>query len=404
MDRRPGSVAVLVLDLDRFKLVNDSLGHAAGDELLAETARRLESAVRGTDTVARLGGDEFAVLTEDIDGVDEAVVISSRLREAVAAPVDLAGGERVVVTASVGIALASSPGQPPDALLWDADAAMYRAKASGRDRWQLYEDGLRAPALDRFRAEGLLRRAIDHGGLRLHYQPIIDLGRGTMTGVEGLVRVQDPDRGLVPPGEFVGVAEETGLIVPLGSWVIAEACRQAARWGAPATGLTVSLNLSARQLEHPGFLGDVAAGIDARGAPPESLCFEITENALLDAAGATLRSLEALRERGVRLAIDDFGTGHSSLTWLRRLPADIVKIDRSFIAGLGTEPGDTAIVRAVIDLGQALGLTTVAEGVETPEQLDALRELGCDGAQGFWLARPGGPEAISALLADGRRW
>ena len=443
--RRPGSVAVLFLDLDRFKVVNDSLGHAVGDDLLVEVARRLERVMRSADTVARLGGDEFVVLAEDVAGVDEALGLARRLRAAIAAPIPVGVGQQVVVTASVGIAL-SAPGTDfdgagdlaadndtadtadtagngngdsadngngtvaatPSSLLWDADVAMYRAKDSGRDRAQLFEDGLRAGSLGRFRSEAMLRHALDHGGLRLHYQPLVDLRTGALCGAEALVRLHHPDRGLIPPAEFIPIAEETGLIVPLGAWVVAEAVAQAAAWRSlqpvDAPPMTVSINLSGRQLSTPGFAVEVGSAIARSGADASHLCFEVTENTLLDAGGASVATLERLKELGVRLAIDDFGTGHSSLTWLRRLPADFLKVDRTFVAGLGTDPGDTAIVRAVLNLGQALGLSTVAEGVETPEQLAALRELGCDWAQGYHLARPGPPEAVTTLLKDGTRW
>jgi diguanylate cyclase (GGDEF)-like protein len=418
--RRPGSVAVLFLDLDRFKVLNDSLGHAVGDELLVEVARRLERVMRSADTVARLGGDEFVVLAEDVASIDEALALARRLREAVAAPIGVGAGQRVVVTASVGIAMSAPGGEDGDApassvvaatpssLLWDADVAMYRAKDSGRDRVQLFEDGLRAGSLGRFRSETMLRRALDHDGLRLHYQPLVDLTTGALAGAEGLVRLEDPERGLIPPAEFIPVAEETGLVVPLGAWVTAEAAAQAAAWQAlqpvDAAPMVVSINLSGRQLSAPGFAVEVGAAIARSGADPSHLCFEVTENTLLDTAGGSVDTLEDLKGLGVRLAIDDFGTGHSSLTWLRRIPADFLKVDRTFVAGLGTHPGDTAIVRAVLDLGQALGLTTVAEGVETPEQLAALRELGCDWAQGFHLAHPGPAEAVTRLLKEATRW
>ena len=422
--RRPGSVAVLFLDLDRFKVVNDSLGHAVGDDLLVEVARRLERVMRSADTVARLGGDEFVVVAEDVAGVDEALGLARRLRQAIAAPVPVGAGQHIVITASVGMALSASGAHPdgdaddgeapvpmaatPSSLLWDADVAMYRAKDSGRDRTQLFEDGLRAGSLGRFRSEAMLRHALDHDGLRLHYQPLVDLTTGALAGAEALVRLEDPDRGLIPPAEFIPVAEETGLVVPLGAWVVAEAAAQAATWRAlqpvDAPPMTVSVNLSGRQLSTPGFAVEVGAAIARSGADASHLCFEITENTLLDADGGRVATLLRLKDLGVRLAIDDFGTGHSSLTWLRRLPADFLKVDRTFVAGLGTDPGDTAIVRAVLDLGAALGLTTVAEGVETLEQLVALRDLGCDWAQGYHLARPGPAETTTKLLEEGTRW
>jgi diguanylate cyclase (GGDEF)-like protein len=416
--RRPGSVAVLFLDLDRFKVVNDSLGHAVGDDLLVEVARRLERVMRSADTVARLGGDEFVVLAEDVAGIDEALTLARRLRQAIAAPIPVGSGQQVVVTASIGIALSTpgtdgaggSPGAAatPSSLLWDADVAMYRAKDTGRDRAHLFEDGLRAGSIGRFRSEAMLRHALDHDGLRLHYQPLVNLTTGALAGAEALVRLHHPDRGLIPPAEFIPVAEETGLVVPLGAWVVAEAAAQAAAWQAlqplDAPPMTVSVNLSGRQLTTPGFAVEVGAAIARSGADASHLCFEVTENTLLDASGSGVATLERLKELGVRLAIDDFGTGHSSLTWLRRLPADFLKVDRTFVAGLGTDPGDTAIVRAVLDLGEALGLTTIAEGVETAEQLETLRNLGCRWAQGFHLARPGPPEAVTTMIKNDTRW
>jgi diguanylate cyclase (GGDEF)-like protein len=410
--RRPGSVAVLFLDVDRFKVVNDSLGHAIGDDLLVEVARRLEGVMRSADTVARLGGDEFVVLVEDVATVDEALALARRLRAAIASPVTLAAGQRIVVTASVGVAVSTASADgvaaTPSSLLWDADVAMYRAKDAGRDCIQLFEDGLRADNVGRFRAEAMLRHALDHDGLRLYYQPLVDLSTGALAGAEALVRLHDPERGLILPGEFIPVAEETGLVVPLGAWVVAEAAGQAAAWRAlqppEAPPMTVSINLSGRQLRTPGFAVEVGAAIARSGADASHLCFEVTENTLLDAGGGSVETLEDLKALGVRLAIDDFGTGHSSLTWLRRLPADFLKVDKMFVAGLGTNADDTAIVRAVVDLGRALGLTTVGEGVETVEQLAALRALGCDWAQGFHLAHPGPPEAVTRLLKDGTRW
>jgi diguanylate cyclase (GGDEF)-like protein len=409
--RRPGSVAVLFLDLDRFKVVNDSLGHAAGDDLLVQVARRLERVMRSADMVARLGGDEFVVLAEDVASVDEAFTLAQRLRDAIAVPLPVGAGQHVIVTASVGIALsAPEAGSPtsPSSLLWDADIAMYRAKDAGRDQIQLFEDGLRADSVGRFRSEAMLRHALDHDGLRLHYQPLVDLRTGTLAGAEALVRLEDRDGRLVPPAEFIPVAEDTGLIVPLGAWVVAEAAAQASTWRElqpiEAPPMTISINLSGRQLRAPGFAFEVGKAIGRSGADASHLCFEVTENTLLDAGGESLATLQSLKDLGVLLAIDDFGTGHSSLTWLRRIPADFLKIDRSFVAGVGSHPDDTAIVRAVIDLSRALGLTTVAEGVETPEQLNALRAMGCDWAQGYHLARPAQAESVTRLIKDDTRW
>ena len=390
-ERRSEDAAVLFLDIDRLKWVNDSLGHAAGDQLLVDVAGRLQGVLRPGDTVARFGGDEFVVLCDDLSHPGEAVYVAERLREALATPFHL-GGREICLTASIGIALAStSTHDTPDALLRDADAAMYRAKERGRDRVELFDDHMRSRAMARLETESTLRRAIDQGQLRVHYQPVIELATGRATGLEALVRWQHPERGLVPPGEFIPLAEETGLIVGLGRFVLEEACRQAARWNGRCPDrppLTVSVNLSAHQLHTRGLRELVAEVLQQTRLQPELLCLEITETALVEDADISRAALDSLKDLGVTLAVDDFGTGYSSLLYLRRFAVDVLKIDRSFVVGLGTSAEDTAIVSGVVGLAQALGLQAVAEGVETPEQVVLLKGLGCALAQGYHWSEP----------------
>ena len=390
-ERRPLEIAVLFLDIDRLKWVNDSLGHAAGDQLLVTAAHRLTAVLRPGDTVARFGGDEFVVLCDDVGGECEALVVAERLREALAAPFHLRDRE-IGLTASIGIALASSSTHDsPDALLRDADAAMYRAKERGRDRVELFDDQMRSRAVARLETESMLRRAMDRDELRVHYQPVIDLSTDRIIGVEALVRWEHPDRGTVGPSEFITVAEDTGIIVNLGAFVLREACMQVARWNSRAPDrppLTVSVNLSAHQLRSRGLREMVAGALDRSGLAPRLLCLEITETALVEDADASRTALDALKDLGVTLAVDDFGTGYSSLLYLRRFPVGVLKIDRSFVIGLGTSAEDTAIVSGVIGLARALGLLAVAEGVETSEQVARLRELGCPLAQGYHWSTP----------------
>ena len=399
--RLPGSVAVLFLDFDRFKVVNDSLGHDLGDQVLIAIAERLRSVVRPADTVARMGGDEFVVLCENVSGEHEVVRLCQRLQAAIAAaPLLVTEGTEVVMTASVGVAMAEGDERPED-ILRNADAAMYRAKERGKARHEIYDDSFRAAAVNRLRTENALRRAIEQEALELLYQPIVDLGCGRIVAAEALVRYHDPHRGLVPPGEFLEVAEDTGLIVPMGNWIIAEACRQLARWRRMpgAEGLRVSINLSARQLADAQLAPTLERALTRERLPSGAVALEITESVLIEAADSTLRVLDRLKDVGAQLGIDDFGTGYSSLTYLRRFPVDFLKIDQSFVAGLGADQEDTAIVTAVAGLGKSLGLVTVAEGVETSDQLATLRELRCDRGQGYHFARPQPPDAFTSLVA-----
>ncbi|HEX9992592.1 MAG TPA: PAS domain S-box protein [Acidimicrobiales bacterium] len=407
--KRLGSaVAVLFLDLDHFKVVNDSLGHGLGDRLLVAISRRLQGTLRPGDTVARFGGDEFVILCEEIDREEDAVAIAERVDRVVSGPFVVDDAE-VFVTVSVGIAFSTPPGSggrgappsDPEALIRDADAAMYRAKARGRARYEVFDAAMRERAVERLDIEGALRRALDRHELRLYFQPAVSVGDGRVWGFEALLRWEHPERGILLPGEFLAVAEETGLIVPIGDWVLHQACSQAARWHEdhPDRPLTVAVNLSSRQLTHPSLVDDVRGVLALTGLDPSTVVLEITESALMDDVSATEAALRALKGLGVRLAVDDFGTGYSSLSYLRRFPVDVLKVDRVFVAGLGQNPEDSAIVTAVITLAHTLGLSAVAEGVETPGQLAELRHLHCDYAQGFHLARPVPAAAVDELLA-----
>ena len=384
LDRGGHSVAVLLLDIDRFKVVNDSLGHAIGDRILMSVAERLREALRPGDTVARLGGDEFALVCDHINGELDAVGVADRVATAFTEPF-VVGALELSVTASVGIAMATEKGSDPDSLLRDADAVMYRAKARGGNRWEIFDVGLRDRAVERLRVETSLRRALAAQEVVLYLQPIVDLETGSIVGAEGLARWEHNDRGIVLPGEFVPVAEESGLVVRLGEQMLHQGCRVLGEWAddPAAEGRTLSINVSALQLSQGDVVGSVRRALGLAGADPRRLSLEITETALMhdvDAAGDVLRRLRAL---GVHLWVDDFGTGYSSLIHLRRLPLDGLKIDRSFVAGLVTQEEDRMIVGGIINLAHSLGLVALAEGVETEQQAEHLRRLGCDLAQGY---------------------
>jgi diguanylate cyclase (GGDEF)-like protein/PAS domain S-box-containing protein len=410
---RPGSVAVLFLDLDNFKVVNDSLGHEAGDRLLVEMARRISGCLRMGDTAARLGGDEFTVLLEGARDTEEAEDaarnVAERIAEALEIPFVL-GEQEVFVTSSIGIA-ALSPREEdgPEGLLRDADAAMYRAKQSGKSRYQLFDDSMNAVALDRLNLENDLRRALERGEYRLHYQPTMSLETGRITGVEALLRWEHPERGLVLPGEFIPIAEETGLIIPLGRWVLREACRQVMEWGEtlpagyPARTLAVSVNLSAKQFMQEDLTRDIVRALEETGLPPERLILEITESVVMEDASMTAEVMRGLKALGVRISVDDFGTGYSSLAYLERFPADYLKIDRSFVEGLGRGPESTAIISAMVNLSRDLGLGVVAEGIETADQLERLKTLGCELGQGYYFAKPLPAAAAADMLASQSR-
>jgi diguanylate cyclase (GGDEF)-like protein len=398
--RRGVLVAVLFLDLDRFKVVNDSLGHDVGDQLLVAVAELLRNCVRSGDTVARLGGDEFTVLLEDLATPADASQVAERIMAAMQAPFQLAGHE-VCVSASLGIALSSGKGSTPEDLLRDADAALYRSKNRGKARYEVFDATMHARALDRLQLENDLRRGIERGDLRVHYQPMVELGTGRVAGVEALARWQHPTRGSIPPGDFIALAEESSLILPLSRWVLFESCRQASEWHRrypDRPPLTVSVNLSVRQFQHPALVDEVAEALRETGLPPGCLSLEITESMMMEAAEATNAILRDLKAIGVRLAIDDFGTGYSSLGYLKRFPVDTLKIDRTFVAGLGRDPEDSAIVHAVIRLAHTLGLAVTAEGVETAAQRDELRATGCELGQGYYFAKPLPADAVEALF------
>jgi diguanylate cyclase (GGDEF)-like protein/PAS domain S-box-containing protein len=395
----PGSTpAVLLIDLDDFKRVNDSLGHAAGDRLLEMVADRLLGATRGSDTVARLGGDEFAVLLS-VRAPGEITLVADRIVAALSSPFEVDGRD-IRVSASVGVAVADA-GESPDDLLRNADLALYRAKGAGKGRHAAFAPEMHRAAISRLELEAELRWAISNDELLLHYQPIMDLATGRVSSAEALVRWQHPERGLVPPAEFVPLAEATDLVLPLGRWVLQTACRAAAAWprAAGADGVPVSVNVSGRQLQRPGFVEDVAEALRASGLPARRLVLEVTESVLLADLDTALKRLEALRALGVRVALDDFGTGYSSLAYLQRLPVDVLKIDRTFTADVTAGGKRAALARAVVTLADTLGLRTVAEGVETDEQDAELRTLGCDYGQGYLYARPLGGAAFVEFLA-----
>jgi diguanylate cyclase (GGDEF)-like protein/PAS domain S-box-containing protein len=403
LDRRDRVLAVLFVDLDRFKAINDRFGHAAGDETLLAVGGRLREVLRPHDTVARLGGDEFVVLCEDLEDDRAAVRVAERVLAALGRPI-LCGDHAVVSSASIGIALTRRSDATPDALLRDADMAMYRAKETGRNRIEVFDTSARLRSQARVQTAEELRHAVDSGQLRVVYQPIVDLGQATPAGVEALVRWQHPRRGLLTPIEFIQVAEDTGLVVPLGAWVLRQACRDLTEIldrGTVGTSseLVMSVNLSARQLNAPGLVLMVERVLAEYGVEPRRLCFEITESVLMDDVDVAIPVLSKLRELGARLAIDDFGTGYSSLGYLRRFPVDIVKLDRAFVAGLGTDSAADAITAAVINLGHALGLSVIAEGVESEDQLTVLRALRCDWAQGYLWSAAQAPAPLAEWIA-----
>jgi diguanylate cyclase (GGDEF)-like protein/PAS domain S-box-containing protein len=402
LKRHPRPLAVLFVDLDRFKLVNDTMGHAIGDAVLVDAAGRLTEAVRTEDTVARFGGDEFTIVCEDADE-DEARRVAHRVLGALSQPFEHKG-RQFQLGASIGIRVTRNADAAADALLQDADIALYAAKQKGRGRLELFDAEARAQALDLLATEQGLRLALIAGQLRVHYQPEVSLSTGQIVAMEALVRWEHPERGLVPPAEFIPVAEQSGLITAVGEWVLHEACAQLVAWRSAGTvtdAVRVAVNVSARQLSDPSLSETVGIALTATGLDPAALCLEITENALFQNPEVALANLAAVKQLGVAIALDDFGVGFSSLSRIRDLPpVDIIKIDRSFIIGLGQTAADDAVIAAVISLGAHLEMTVVAEGIEHHAQLQALQELGCDVGQGFLFARPQPPEQLAEVLTS----
>jgi diguanylate cyclase (GGDEF)-like protein len=398
--REGSSVAALFIDLDNFKTINDTLGHVAGDELLKAVAARLHGVVREVDALGRLGGDEFVVLVGDLPPDTAPTLVAERLLEALKQPFKLgaAGDTTVTIGASVGIAVGDSASA--GTLLRDADIAMYRAKLEGRNRYALYESAMQDAVQERMRLEMDLRDALVNDEFFLAYQPTLDLARMRPTGVEALIRWRHPERGVVQPGDFIPLLEDTGLICDVGRWVLAESCRQGAQWLDAGYRITMAVNVSGRQLDSDELIADIAAALQASGLPAEALTIEITETTLMRDIEQTAKRLEAIKELGVRIAIDDFGTGYSSLAHLQRFPVDALKIDRSFVSGLSRNREGETLIQTLVQLGKALSIETFAEGIEQQEELALLREQHCDHGQGFLFAKPLDPPAAEAFLRE----
>ena len=400
--RRSGSpIAVLFMDLDAFKNVNDSLGHAAGDELLVLVAGRLRRSLRPSDTAARFGGDEFAILLEDLDATNAVEVVAQRVLDSLREPFAVQGQE-VVVGASIGLASSAHPGS--DDLLRNADLAMYRAKGLGKGRFQVFEPGMHVAVLERLELEVDLQRALDRNEVRVYYQPVVELATAQIVGFEALLRWRHPVRGMIQPHEFIPLAEETGQIGPLGHWVLEQAVRDTGAWNSGVRAdapVSVRVNLSAHQLQEPALIARIAAALADGGLPPEQLVLEITETVLMQDLEGTVAKLEELKRLGVALSVDNFGTGYSSLQYLRRFPLDSLKIAKSFVDGVGGTSHDAAVARAIIELGTSFELHVVAEGIERPEQPARLMELGCAFGQGFLYSRPVPADQVERLLAAG---
>jgi diguanylate cyclase (GGDEF)-like protein len=401
--RHGAKFAVLFLDLDGFKHINDSLGHAVGDKLLQSIARRLQAHVRGSDTVSRQGGDEFVVLLSEIAHARDAAISAQKIITALVEPHSV-DGHQLQITTSMGISIYPSAGQDAETLIKTADTAMYSAKENGRNNYKFFEPEMNIRAVERQSIEASLRGALERQEFALHYQPMINLKTGEITGAEALLRWEHPTKGPIPPAQFIPVAEVCGLIVPIGKWVLREACQQARAWldaGLPFCGMAV--NISAMEFRDDNFLPGVFAALEDSGLDPKCLELELTESVLMQRAQVTESILKTLRARGVHLAVDDFGTGYSSLSYLRKFPIDALKIDQSFVRQITSAPGETTIVTAVIGMGRNLKLRVVAEGVETQEELAFLQAHQCDEAQGYYFSKPVPPREFAHLLKAGVR-
>jgi len=391
---RDRKFAVLCLDLDRFKSVNDTLGHTLGDQLLKQVAERLQACLGEQDIIARLGGDEFAIIQREIEEPTDTTALAASLIEAIGHPFDL-GGNQVVVGLSVGIAIAPTDAREPDALLMNADMALYRAKADGRATYRFFEPEMDALMQSRRALELDLRKAVTNGEFTLHYQPLVGLKHDAICGFEALIRWNHPQRGMISPLDFIPLAEETALILPIGEWVMRQACADAAKWPGD---ISVAVNLSAVQFKTPNLSQIVVSALAQSGLAHGRLELEITESVLLANTESTYATLHQLRELGVRVSMDDFGTGYSSLSYLRSFPFDKIKIDRSFVHDLSSNPDSVAIIRAITGLGASLGMATTAEGIETGEELECLRREGCTEAQGYYFSRPVPASDVYKLL------
>jgi diguanylate cyclase (GGDEF)-like protein len=397
-------LALLFLDLDRFKTINDTLGHMAGDELLRQAGVRLKESLRDGDTVARLGGDEFVVLLPRVSTSRHAGSVAEKVLATLGTPFAVSGHE-LYLSGSLGISIYPRDGNDPETILKHADTALYRAKEEGRGQYQFFDAGMNLQARERLWLEHSLRGAVGRGELVLHYQPQVDLSSGEVSGAEALVRWLHPERGMIVPAQFIPIAEETGMITELGGWVLLTACRQAANWRDAGLGLRrIAVNLSVRQLRQPNFAQRVGATLAETGLPAESLELEITESSIMADPKRSVAVLRELHAMGVQLAVDDFGTGYSSFGYLKRLPLHRIKIDRSFVQDIPTDPDDAAIVQAMLAMARQLGIGVVAEGVETAEQCRFLSRHHCDEAQGYAFSRPLSVEALDEILASPLAW
>jgi diguanylate cyclase (GGDEF)-like protein len=395
-------MAILLLDLDRFQIINDSLGHSIGNELLKRVAERLDTEVRSQDTLARIGGDEFVILLQEIETMRGAVTALEKFRAVLARPFVI-GSRHLRVTASIGFSFFPDDGQDEEILLRNADLAMYHAKSAGRDTFQVFAPEMDVRIIETMDLEADLRQALELGEFLLHFQPKIDVVSGEIVGSEALVRWQHPRRGMVSPGAFIPVAEETGLIGPIGEWVLREACRRNKSFQDEGLSpITVAVNISARQFRNEGFADMIAEVLHETGLEPRWLDLELTESMIMDHPEGAAAMMSRLKETGISLSLDDFGTGYSSLNYLRCFPVDTLKIDSSFIADVESDPGSASVANSIIDIAHNLGIEAVAEGVETEEQLDFLRRCGCDKFQGFLFSRPVPVEQFAELLREGR--